>query len=270
MALGIALVVALGWTFSLPLQQLTSAHVVWGLLGWSLILLAGVAYMVVPMFQLTPPYKVAFALWWPPMMVALCAAWTVTVVLIPGRGLELAVGWLLAGGAAAFAIVTLSLQRKRRRKGGDSAFLFWRTGMVALIAAAVMGAIRLVLGAGEVATKFEFLLGILMICGVYTTLMNGMLYKIVPFIVWLHLQRVLVSPPTMHQVIPEGTMRGQFRLHLVAIFMLVAAVIVPSLAMPAGVLFAASCVWLELNLVRALLVYQRAKQGGVDVERSAA
>jgi len=269
-ALGVALAAALGWRFVLPMLQLTSAHAVWGLLGWSLVLLAGVAYMVVPMFQLTPPYKAGFAFWWPPAIVMLCAAWTVTVLLIPETGVELVVGWSLAGSVAAFAMVTLSLQRKRRRKVVDSAFHFWRVGMVALIGAAVLGAIRLAMDAGEMATRIEFLIGILMICGVFTALINGMLYKIVPFIVWLHLQRVLDTPPTMHLVIPERMMRWQFRLHLASLALLVAAVIVPPLAMPAGMLFATSCALLEVNLARALRLYQRIKQGNIEVAQGVA
>lgn len=84
--------------------------------------------------------------------------------------------------------------------------LFWRTGMATLIAAAVLAAVRLTLDTGELAARMEFLLGILMIGGVFTALINGMLYKIVPFIVWLHLQRVLAVPPNMHQMIPERMM----------------------------------------------------------------
>lgn len=71
--LGVALAAAFGWGLGLPLHVLTSAHAAWGLLGWTLGLVAGVSYLVVPMFQLTPPYHSGFARWWPPALVALCA-----------------------------------------------------------------------------------------------------------------------------------------------------------------------------------------------------
>lgn len=56
MLLGIFLVLALqqGTTFSLI--ALTDLHAAWGLAAWSGILLVAVAYVVVPMFQLTPGY----------------------------------------------------------------------------------------------------------------------------------------------------------------------------------------------------------------------
>src|SRR5574338_110220 len=266
--LGVALAAAFGWSLGLPLQTLTSAHATWGLLGWSLVLVAGVAYLVVPMFQLTPPYKSGFAFWWPPALIALCAGWTAVAFMAPESMLERLVGWSLAGLVGSFALTTLSLQRKRRRKVVDNALLFWRTSMAALIAAAVLGAVRLVLDMGEMATRIEFLLGILMIGGAFTALINGMLYKIVPFITWLHLQRVLAAPPNMHQMIPERMMRGQFHLYLCALGLLIAAVIIPPLTLPAGVLFAASCAWLEWNLVRVLRLYVRLRRGEAGKVRS--
>jgi hypothetical protein len=268
--LGVALAAGFGWPLGLPLQTLTSAHAAWGLLGWSLALVAGVAYLVVPMFQLTPPYKPGFAYCWPLALVALCAGWTAVAFIAPGSALESVVGWSLSGLVTAFAVVTLSLQRKRRRKVADSVFLFWRTGMASLIGASLLGAVRLTLDPGELAGRMDFLLGILMIGGVFTALINGMLYKIVPFIAWLHLQGVLAVPPNMHQMIPERMMRGQFRLYLSALGLLVAAVVVPPLTLPAGLAFAASCLWLELNLARAMRLYVRFKQGRIDSMQVAA
>lgn len=259
--LGILLAAEFGWQIGLPLLTLTSVHAAWGLLGWGLVLVAGVAYLVVPMFQLTPPYRPRFALWWPVAMVALCAGWSAIAFLAPGSALEQAVGLSLAGLAAAFAAATLSLQHRRRRKAVDSTYLFWRTAMAALIGAALLGGIRVMLDPGEIAARIEFFLGILMIGGVFTALINGVLYKVLPFISWLHLQRVFPAPPGMNQMIPERMMRGQFRLYLGALAMLVAAALVPALALPAGLLFAASCIWLELNLALALRRYGRFRKG---------
>jgi uncharacterized membrane protein YvlD (DUF360 family) len=196
-------------------------------------------------------------------VVALCAGWSAITFLAPGSALEQVAEASLAGLAAAFALVTLSLQRRRRRKVVDSTFLFWRTAMAALIAAAVLGLVRVIFEPGELVARIEFLLGILMIGGVFTALINGMLYKIVPFISWLHLQRVLPAPPSMNQLIPERMMRGQFRLYLSALGLLVAAAIFPALALPAGLLFAISCAWLELNLGRAVRLYVRLRKGAL-------
>ena len=85
-----------------------------------------------------------------------------------------------------------------------------------------------------------------------------MLYKVMPFLNWLHLQQqggTAMPPPNMKQMIPEKAMRGQMWLHFASLGLLLAAVLWPVLAMPAGLAFTASCLWLEWNLVGAARVY---------------
>jgi hypothetical protein len=64
----------------------------------------------------------------------------------------------------------------------------------------------------------------------------------------------------MKQMIPERAMRGQMRLHFAALALLLAAVLWPALAPPAGLAFSASCLWLEWNLVGAARVYARFRE----------
>ena len=56
--IGVALTVSLGWSLGLSLLPLADIHLVWGFVGWGAVLLAAVAYVVVPMFQITPAYPV--------------------------------------------------------------------------------------------------------------------------------------------------------------------------------------------------------------------
>jgi hypothetical protein len=103
-------------------------------------------------------------------------------------------------------------------------------------------------------------LGMLAIVGVFVSAINGMLYKIVPFLSWLHLQNLCglhALPPTMNQMIAEPAMRRQYYAHLTALALLLAAVWLPDLARPAGLSLAFSCAWLGVNLVSALRVYWR-------------
>jgi len=95
---------------------------------------------------------------------------------------------------------------------------------------------------------------------VFLSVIMGMLYKIMPFLNWLHLQRlggIALPPPNMKQMIPERAMRAQMRLHFAALVLLLAAVLMPALALPAGLAFSASCLWLEWNLIGAARVYVR-------------
>ena len=62
LGLGLALLRA-GWWIPPMADRMLSAHVAFGLLGWVLLLVIGVAYQVVPMFQITPPYPPRLSRW---------------------------------------------------------------------------------------------------------------------------------------------------------------------------------------------------------------
>ena len=258
MSLGIVLAAGLARGSEWPLLALTDLHAAWGLGGWALILLAGVSYYVVPMFQLTPAYPVWLARSFPLALLALLLGWSLLFDPVAASRQQVAfIGGV--GVSSAFAVATLHLQQRRRRKVSDATFLFFRTAMLALLAVVVSALAITLLPALAAEPRGAVWIGLLAIVGVFVSAINGMLYKIVPFLNWLHLQNLCgrgIMPPTMHQMIPEKRMRGQFYLHVAALAFLLAAVVWPVLARPAGVLFAASCVWLEANLIGAVGVYR--------------
>jgi hypothetical protein len=88
-----------------------------------------------------------------------------------------------------------------------------------------------------------------------------MLYKIVPFLAWFHLQSQLQaragSIPTMRDMIGERRTRWQFRLHCVACALLTGAVWQPRLAVAAGGALALSALLLWINLLSAVRRFSR-------------
>jgi hypothetical protein len=172
----------------------------------------------------------------------------------------LAVGSATAIGFTAFAMVTLRLQLQRRRKQPDVTLLFWRFGMACLLLALALGV------AGQVIPVFDrmqgdnFVLAFLFIAGFAVSVVNGMLYKIVPFLIWFHLQSLLMGVarvPNMKLIMPEAGMRRQMWLHFASVPALVLSAFWPPLIYPAALLFGASMILLEINLLYAFRVYQR-------------
>ena len=261
MVLGFVLATSLGSGRSLPLVEITQVHAAWGLGGWALMLVMGVSYFVVPMFQLTPPYpgRIAWAL--PPVMVALLVLWSWQLTgNVAGwqKAVRLA-GVLLA---ATYAATTLFLQSRRRRKVTDPTLILFRGAMACILLLAVSTFWFVLDGDAGADPRAAVWLGLLAIPGVFVSIICGMLYKIVPFLNWLHLQRLAglgVMPPNMRDMIPEGAMLGQMRLHFAAVALLLLAVPLPLLTRPAGLLFAASCAWLGVNLAGGVRSYLRFK-----------
>ena len=258
--LGLLLSGFFGWGWRLPVVAMTHLHVAWGLVGWTVLLVAGVAYQVVPMFQITPPYPRWFNRGFAPLMAALLAAWSAFVL----GGWETA-GTLasaaLAIGLAIFAVATLYLLTQRRRKIGDPTLGYWRISMASLLAGAMLWLSTRVIPALAQAPQVELLLGILSIFGFAVAVINGMLYKIVPFLAWFHLQAQLfqrAKVPNMKQLLPDVVVRRQWWAYLAALLFLVAAAVFPALfTYPAALALGVTGAWLGINLLGVWRIYRR-------------
>ncbi len=267
-SLGMALAMMLAGKTSLPESDaLLAAHVIFGLLGWVLLLVVGVAYQVVPMFQITPPYPVWMTRWLAGGLFALLGLDAVTP-LLPGafqRPLILIADTGLACGVSAFALATLWLQSRRRRKLPDITLDFWRLGMVSLIACAIVWLSGQLCHRWSETHAYPLALDVLFIGGFAVSVVNGMLYKIVPFLAWFHLQAQLQARagtiPNMKEMIPERGMRLQFRVHLAALALLLATTIRPQgVALAAGLTLGISALLLSANLLAA--VHRFSSHGG--------
>ncbi len=256
--LGALMAEALAYGFSVPLMELANVHLAWGLGGWALMLLAGVSYYVVPMFQLTRPYPLWFTRWFAPLLLLLLLAWSLQLSIDDARWpLVVALPLLLL--VAVYAGMTLWLQYTRRRKIHDATSMCFRLAMASMLAFAISGATFFLLPEWSVDPRFVVWLGMLVFAGVFVSGITGMMYKIVPFLNWLHLQRLgapVSAVPNMNKMIPAEAMTGQLRLHVLAVVLLLVAVWQPGLARLAGVAFAASCAWLGWNLVGAVRRYE--------------
>ena len=252
--LGLALaLLRAGWWIPPAAEAAIAAHVAFGLLGWVLLLVIGVAYQVVPMFQITPPYPPHLSRWLAGTVFALLLLHAAALHLPHAAARIVDAG--LAGGILAFALATLRLQSRRRRKLPDVTLDYWRLGMGSLIACVLAWLTAQLWPAWADSEAYPLLLGVLFIGGFAVSVASGMLYKIVPFLAWFHLQAQLQaragSIPTMKEMIAERWTRWQFRLHLAACALLIAAPWRPALAIAAGSVLALSALLLWINLIAA-------------------
>jgi hypothetical protein len=258
--LGLALVLLrAGWWAPPAVDAAVAAHIGFGLLGWVLLLVIGVAYQVVPMFQITPPYPPVLSRWLVPLLFMLLLVHAFAPLADPAAGVLAEAG--LAGGVLAFAVVTLRLQSRRRRKLSDVTLDYWRLGMASLIASVALWLGGRLWPAWGESDAFAPLLGVVFLGGFAVSVASGMLYKIVPFLAWFHLQAQLQaragSIPTMKDMIPERWARWQLRLHLAACALLAGAALQPQLAIAAGCALGTSALLLGGNLLGAVRRFSR-------------
>jgi hypothetical protein len=239
-----------------PLPAVVDLHAAWGLGGWALSLLAGVSFAVVPMFQMTPPYPP----WLPRVMpatlgLALIGATLAALAPGPARLVPLAIAPAVLA-AVGFSLVTLRLQRRRRART-DASIAFSRGAMASLAMSGLGCLACIVVPDRAEAPWLPIGIGILCVVGVFVSAISGMLYKIVPFIAWLSISERVASPtaPSIKTFIGERAMAAQMRLHFAALAMLMACLAFPPLVRGAGLVFAVSCAWLGMNLLRGVRVY---------------
>ncbi|MCE1241397.1 MAG: hypothetical protein LWW83_15900 [Azonexaceae bacterium] len=261
-ALGLLLAFALAGGWALPLSELADLHAAWGLAGWAGVLLIAVAYVVVPMFQLTPGYAARPSWWLPPFIVGALLTWTAALAVdLPWLRISAQVALIVAG--SAFAGWTLALQRRRRRAKPDVTLRYWQLGLLTAMLALATWSAGAFLRDPDPRTALLF--GVCFLLGGVLACIVGMLYKIVPFLAWLHLQPLGRGAPPMNRLLTDLAARRQMEAFFVACALSTAAVFLPDwLARPAGLAFALASAGLLWNLVQAVRrhhAHRRAKLG---------
>jgi hypothetical protein len=165
---------------------------------------------------------------------------------------------LLALGFLVYVGATYRALGQRRRARPDVTLDFWRVGFLAILGTVLGGLV------GLPATT----LGVLLLLGVAVSIPVGMLYKIVPFLAWFHLQqaqiqtgRLAVRVPHTGLLLPARRARWQWVLHLGALGVLLVG---PPLAGDWGVRFGGpllvfAALLLLANLGQTFLKYHKVR-----------
>jgi hypothetical protein len=242
---------AAGW-WPLPRQQALPVHVFWSLGGWVGGLVAGVGLAVLPMFYIAPTASLVASR----TILGALAAMLVTAGLAGASGRPLA--WWVPWGCGAIALSAFtaaigSMLRQRRRKVSDVSLRYWEGGLAALwLAVALAG-----LGIALPHPRWLLAFGVVYLAGFGLSVLSGMLYKIVPFLVWMHRFSPLAGKapiPMMADLLPRRHAHRQQWLHTAAVALLLAAALgqQPWLVRLAGLAFAAAGGYLWWNLLRAV------------------
>lgn len=285
-ALGLTVFIGLGMASSLgmgvALPDWVGSHILWGLLGWGGLLLMGMSFQLLPIFQLTEIYPKPVTRWLPLLIPGLLLAWT---ALDASSGLphlmRETVELLLAGAYVTWIGTSLHRLGTRKRPTAEPTTLFWFTGLISLLACAPAW---IWMRHGQ-APQAAMVLGMLLIVGGLGAIVHGMLYKIVPFLLWKHAQDARVIPdhdpaqariylkvlPKMATYIPARAGQWHFALYVLVVlsWTLAAAGWAPA-ARAAGPLMVLASGALAVNLGRALMLYRRTLKTMADMAAQAA
>ncbi|KRA45237.1 hypothetical protein [Pseudoxanthomonas sp. Root630] len=222
--LGLVLLAArTGWRMPAA-AGMVDVHAAFGVIGWTMGLLAAVGAVTLPMLQGTraPPVAAARA-WQIGVLLTLCVIAADTAGALPVEAMRLA-AWPFA----VFAAAVFVLQARAPHRRNAMLRAFWRAGCAALLLAGVLSAWP---GAAVVVT------GTLVLGVGLPLLVVGMAMEITGFLTWIALrQRVPrgVRVPGVGTLFDEGGKRRALFAHVIAGGLLVSATLVPVLARIAG------------------------------------
>ncbi|GAA7766556.1 MAG: hypothetical protein COC14_00435 [Burkholderiaceae bacterium] len=270
---GAALAGLFGGMWAVAPEQVLALHVAWGLGGWLAALVSGVATTVLPMFWQTERLPSWLERCLPYGHWLLLLVFSIVVIARPGGAVErfALVPWLL------FAMVlgTCALKAAwRARRRHDPQWVLWPVSALSLLLAALLTTASALMP-NQMPAAAQWCIGVLALVGGGVLPVNAMLGKIVPFLVWLHLRRLLpprARVPAMQVIISPDSQKRQGWMVLAAFLVLLAVPLAPGLlAKVGGVLFAITNGWLGVQLLRALRCMRvMRKQGGLPPRVAAA
>jgi len=229
-------------------------HAMWAIAGWAGTLIASVATVIVPMFNVTDGYPPAWQSivrsvpWW-----LLVGVGTLALdMALPADFARL----VLALMAGAFGLLTLRLLQRSRRRQSD--VFRWGWGLIGF-AAALSGALG-ALAAFSDDSRWTIAFGVCVLAGFAGITVTTMIYRIVPFLIWLHWQRINKARarlPLMHEIIPGKPQNIQMALQAGGIAVLCLAAFVPALQPVGALLWLASQCSLLVLVSNATRLYRR-------------
>ena len=220
--------------------------------GFLFFLIVAITIQVVPMFWVASAYK---------KYEQIVIIFTTTALLIfypinlfMGLEMDLVYKILFNFIILYFAFLTIQKLQNRKRKLKDITVYFYITSMIFL----VIGSLYWL--SMSFFTLPTNMLGILFGLGFVVSLMNGMMYKIIPFLTWFHLNaKGIFDIPTMREMIAQKNMQTQFYIHLssVLFFVLGFSFALHFIIKLASFLFIVSNVMLFINIYKTVQIYMK-------------
>ncbi len=238
-------------------------HSVMAIFGFAGILIIGVSFQVLPMFYVAPHFK-NFCKNYVVYLISLgLFLWLILNIFAEEYAL---IGkFLVALFFLAFATTVWKKLNERKRPIVDVTIWYWRASSIFL-------SLGTFLWIFDEFFKYEYIVmvAILIGGGFIFSIIIGMLYKIVPFLVWFHLNaKGYMSIPTITQMIDKRLAKIQFLFFISALIGFIFSFYIPTIFEPSVISFIISMVLLEYNILVPVRLYIKIIKTKPDFDMSA-
>jgi len=234
--------------------QVRKLHYNFGLFGWMGLLIASISFQTVEMFYVTPAYPKIMSHYLPMGMFLVLLAMVLATVF------SLAViaffQPLLYIGLALYGLITLLRLSQRKRPLADATIWFWRTGMGSLVLSMLLLLIAYFTGADTLLPS-----GAVLFLSFVLSVLFAMLYKIIPFLTWFHLNsQGYLTAPMMHEIIHPKTAKKHFFIHFTMIVSLLLSQTASWIIFAAATLMLLSFIWIGYQVWHAHKLYRHTRE----------
>ena len=242
---------------------IANIHSVLAVFGFAGILIIGVAFQVLPMFYVAPKFKNFCKKYVVNLISIGLLLWFVLNLYFEQYAL---VGkfWIALFFWAFATTVWIKLNR-RKRPVSDVTVWYWRAASIFL----TLGSFLWIFDE-FFKTEYIVMVAVLIGGGFILSILVGMLYKIVPFLVWFHLNALgYMSIPTITEMIDKRMAKIQFFLFVGALVGFIFSFYMEPFLLPSAVSFIVSMALLEYNILAPVLLYVKTKKTKPDFDMSA-
>ncbi|NMP30609.1 hypothetical protein HII17_03455 [Thalassotalea sp. M1531] len=268
----LALTIILGFSFLLNYQTgyfgalpkyWTNIHAAFGTLGWVTLLIITISFQVIPMFHVTPEFPVTIKNHYPFGLFILLISLAIELLFSNSHVTFALIATLLA----TYAIAALKQLSLRKRKLPDTTIKFWQLSLSSLLVCSFLLVVNLfTLSSKQLPFSLDSIIGVIFVVGVVLSVIQGMLLKIVPFLITLHLQQHAMKYPMGMGLMPDhyaiiSRQHGKqlYWIHLGTLVIVVMSAFIPSLTKLVGILFIINWGFLWLMISRAYNAFSRIK-----------
>lgn len=220
-------------------------HILFALFGFALLLIMGVSFQVIPMFYVALDFpkfiqnKMPFILFVLLFVSAVFLYFGINFLILK---------ILFVGLIISFCFYGLKSLNNRRRPVFDVTLWYWKFSLSSLIISMIIWLFNFF--------ESNYILVITFAFGFLYSLLQGMVYKIIPFLSWFHLSsKGYFKLPTIREFIDEKYIKIHFFVHLISIIFFILSYFENNLISIASTLFLISNILFFINCLNAVKKY---------------
>ena len=220
-------------------------HILFALFGFALLLIMGVSFQVIPMFYVALDFPKFVQNKMPLILFILLFVSAIFLYLdINFFILKIIFATLIIS----FCFYGLKSLNNRRRPVFDATLWYWKLSLSSLIISMIIWIFNLF--------ESNYILAIVFAFGFLYSLLQGMVYKIIPFLSWFHLSsKGYFKLPTIREFIDEKYIKIHFFVHLISIVFFILSYFENNLIYSASILFLISNILSFINCLNAVKKY---------------